>query len=234
MSQPQSGVTPPPAFDPFDYPLGLYLDAIASPVTRNESNQVSQWADLSGNNNHSVQPTLSRQPIYEPTGLNGLPTISQAGFPQYMILTNEIGFANTTWFWTVSCADNSAVLAHMGSEGHGSSTASVFSGLSEFYDGSSFVDSSISVTNNVPFVHAVSFKDGQANTVSYKNGNALTRTDGAGGAWTTNGYDLLGTRRSDLWNWNGKYSSVIAVLDNLGTPDVLAFCNYLKSRYAIV
>ena len=43
-------------------------------ITLNGSN-VSQWADLSGNNRHAAQATSSLQPAYSATGLNGMPAV---------------------------------------------------------------------------------------------------------------------------------------------------------------
>lgn len=53
-------------------------------VTFNGSNQVSQWADLSGNNNHFSQGTAGNKPIYKPVGISGKPSLSFDGTDDYL------------------------------------------------------------------------------------------------------------------------------------------------------
>lgn len=54
--------------------LVLWLDA-AKGVTKNNQNQVSAWADQSGNMNDAFQSTASRQPIHNASGINGRPAL---------------------------------------------------------------------------------------------------------------------------------------------------------------
>jgi hypothetical protein len=57
----------------------VWLDAAdAATITLNGSN-VSQWRDKSGNNRHASQSTASWQPLFVPTGMNGLPTLQTDG-----------------------------------------------------------------------------------------------------------------------------------------------------------
>ena len=59
----------PLGFEPSNIPdLKLWLDGDLSPTTIGGApNQISQWNDISGNENHATQPTSSEQPF---TGLN--------------------------------------------------------------------------------------------------------------------------------------------------------------------
>lgn len=43
----------------------VWLDATLSGITKDGSNQVSQWNDLSGNGRHATQPTALRGPIHD-------------------------------------------------------------------------------------------------------------------------------------------------------------------------
>ncbi len=54
--------------------LPLWLKADAG-VTKNASNQVSQWDDQSGNGNHASQGTLSDQPVWVDNATNGRPVL---------------------------------------------------------------------------------------------------------------------------------------------------------------
>jgi hypothetical protein len=57
----------------------VWLDAAdAATITLNGSN-VSQWNDKSGNNRNASQSTASWQPLFVPTGMNGLPTLQTDG-----------------------------------------------------------------------------------------------------------------------------------------------------------
>ena len=68
------------SFNPKTIPnLTLWLDATdTSTITLNAGN-VSQWRDKSGNGRHASQGTASAQPLYQPSGLNGRPTIRSDG-----------------------------------------------------------------------------------------------------------------------------------------------------------
>lgn len=56
--------------------LAIWLDAQdITTFTKNGSNLVSQWNDKSGNNNHAVQATGVRQPLYVQTGINSRPAV---------------------------------------------------------------------------------------------------------------------------------------------------------------
>jgi hypothetical protein len=54
--------------------LVLWLDA-AKGVTKNNNNQVSKWADQSGNSNDAAQGSSTLQPVYNASVINGLPAL---------------------------------------------------------------------------------------------------------------------------------------------------------------
>ncbi len=61
-----------PALPPWQFPsLVLWLDAAATSSTRTmPGGEVYRWNDLSGSNNHAVQPIAARQPL-----LTGTPSV---------------------------------------------------------------------------------------------------------------------------------------------------------------
>ena len=82
--------TPPP-FTPASLSgLSLWLDASNSPsITKNGSNQVSQWNDLSGGSNNATQGTTAAKPIYSATSFNSaLPGLTTSGTGQGMSFPN--------------------------------------------------------------------------------------------------------------------------------------------------
>ena len=55
--------------------LALWLDATDESTITHDSGSVSQWNDKSGNGNHAVQGTSSKQPTLTSNAINGLPII---------------------------------------------------------------------------------------------------------------------------------------------------------------
>ena len=65
------------AFDPTNLTgCVMWLQAGAANIQTNPANgRVSQWNDLSGSGNHATQSDTTKQPVYQPTGLGGQPTL---------------------------------------------------------------------------------------------------------------------------------------------------------------
>jgi hypothetical protein len=57
----------------------LWLDASTSSTLTLSGSNVSQWNDKSGNGNNPLQATMSNQPTYSATGLNGRPAVVFSG-----------------------------------------------------------------------------------------------------------------------------------------------------------
>lgn len=65
--------------------LALWLDSSdASSVTLDGSNNVSQWADKSGNARHAAQADTNLRPTYLANGINGLPALRGDGVDDMM------------------------------------------------------------------------------------------------------------------------------------------------------
>ncbi|NUQ83034.1 MAG: hypothetical protein HUU10_15635, partial [Bacteroidetes bacterium] len=78
-----------------------------SGVSTNESGLVSEWQDLSGNNAHLFQDSLSRQPARISSVLNGKPVIRFAG-SDYLLSGQEIAIQSGLTIAIVSKPTNSA------------------------------------------------------------------------------------------------------------------------------
>lgn len=59
--------------------LALWLDASDTTTVILNGSNVSQWNDKSGNNRNATQGTAAAQPLFVPTGMNGLPTLQTDG-----------------------------------------------------------------------------------------------------------------------------------------------------------
>jgi len=91
----------PSVFSPADIPnLKMWLDAnTENSIIKDINNRVSQWSDLSGNNNHATQTVLTKQPIYVADGFNnGKPCIrGVASRSDHLINPNiNVGINGTT------------------------------------------------------------------------------------------------------------------------------------------
>lgn len=71
----------------FTEDLKLWLDA--SSLTLSDNDLVSEWTDLSGNNNHATQENDGNKPTFKTNILNGRPVIRFDGL-NYLILPQEI------------------------------------------------------------------------------------------------------------------------------------------------
>ena len=93
--------------------LNLWLDANdASTITKNGSNQISNWNDKSsGSSVLSVgQSTTSNEPVFTTSGINARPSVSFNGStPQYFSLQASSGAAANTYFQGNSTMSHFAV-----------------------------------------------------------------------------------------------------------------------------
>ena len=63
-------------------------DSFGAPIVNNDP--VSQWNDLSGNDNNAIQVTPSYQPTYVTNGINGLPSLDFDGGNDYLETQNMV------------------------------------------------------------------------------------------------------------------------------------------------
>ena len=88
--------------------MAWYDAADASTITLNGAT-VSQWDDKSGNELHLVQPVATSQPLYEPTGYNGLPTLTFDGVDDFFNNNNvalALGAGDFTMFFVCRTLSN--------------------------------------------------------------------------------------------------------------------------------
>lgn len=65
----------------------LWLEADRG-ITLDGSNNVSAWADQSGNGRHAAQTTLDARPAWSTAAYNGMPGITFDGINDYMVMTS--------------------------------------------------------------------------------------------------------------------------------------------------
>ena len=78
--------------------LPLWFDA--NELNLSTGSQVYQFDDISGNSNHLTQTTSTRRPIFNETGLNGLPVVTFDGVNDYLTrgATSGLDGSNLTYF----------------------------------------------------------------------------------------------------------------------------------------
>ncbi len=81
--------------------LALWVSADAG-VERDAAQRVAAWRDRSSLANDLVQPTPGRQPLFEPTGANGLPALRFDGVDDVLPFTTRLGATIRAVFAVVS------------------------------------------------------------------------------------------------------------------------------------
>jgi len=204
--------------------LGLWLDAsdIAS-ITRSDDNKVSQWNDKSGNGRHFIQPDISKQPLFEATGMNGLPSLNIASEKGLYRLASQMGtLASGT---TMSCffvaEANANNWSHVVSNWFNKDGVDIGASFNRFHH---------SLKNNTTYQQSIYLNGGATVT------NAGTTVSGGkyvgsfvyGGANVTSYYGLNGaasnfTSATTLPNTSGSATSAFLI----GKPDSQ---NYAATR----
>jgi hypothetical protein len=83
------------------------LDASNNPIT-SDGTAVKTWQDQSGNSNHLVQSTSTKQPLYKVSQQNGLPGILFDGTDDFFTTTSRLSTVRTVFVihkWTATTGD---------------------------------------------------------------------------------------------------------------------------------
>lgn len=201
----------------------LWLDA-GQGITLNGSN-VSQWADMSGNNNHAVQNTASAQPQILTNELNGMSSVYFSG-TKYMLFSGINAYGNISIFTVNKALDsggnNGTVLGTLTDYDYRHWLgASSFS----YQFGSSVTSVSLSSYNLIESI------DNGTNIKIYKNGNIVNTISNIDsniyiqqlGALTGgNGYAL-----------KGNICELILYTNTLSDIERQQVENYLNTKYAL-
>jgi hypothetical protein len=233
------------SFSPTDLSgLILWLDASDSgTITKDGSNNVSQWNDKSGSSNNATSSGGAR-PVYSATGLNSKPALTQSGGatgPQYMLLTSGINMASISAFSVEAAADVSTFAQYvmLGGNTDDYGLSILFpTGFSLFSDGIASYRQwdFISVPSaNTGFIHAATSTAAQSTEHDFINGVQLTSVHDSGGS-TWNGssvFNRIGARSAGSGAWNGAYSEIIIYNRTLSGTELTQVHSYLMSKWGI-
>jgi len=219
------------AFSPADIPnLKMWLDA--TQITANDGDKVSQWSDLSGNNNHAVQGSVSLQPTFKDNVFNGKPAVRFAEETYNLLNTGNIALGERTY----------VVVMEAINPGRGSWHSVILQSAAPYYqiygntNGTTlrfYLGSDIALPVNIHRKALIVITTTQGQTNFYIDGqNVLTSTAGSNtvinspfsiGGWAIASYGLNGNIAELLM-----YSGVLTDVDRQSIE------NYLMSKWGLV
>lgn len=235
-----------------DAALKLWLDADDSAtITKDMSDNVSDWADKSTNGNDVSQLTATNQPLFVASAINSNPSIRFDGVDNYLEnlgISLVTGVGELTIFMAISRIsspnNNRGKLAlwETGQIHDFNNIPSV-----SFEDGSIALNELKYLRNtsnqnktphpneNTPFIYSSIF-DG-ANNNSFLNGNIASFTNPTGSAGNFNIQNIrVGARQvsgSASFFWNGDIGEIIIYNRDLSTLERQQVESYLSSKWSI-
>jgi hypothetical protein len=224
------------AFVPTSVPnLALWLDASDTSTITHVANAVSQWNDKSGNANHAVQATGTKQPTTNTRTLNGLNVIDFDGSNDIMTLTSGINPATNgvTVFHVVEADVTTGTQATVGSNTNGMNFCVAVAGVAFQHTQKSgvtnYVVGSNAVVAGTPFIGTCRTQ-ASGTTQNYNglaDGSNTTAT-----SYTVN-IDTIGNRALETAPFNGKIGMVLVWPRVLNTLEVNIVGNYLSDIWGI-
>lgn len=158
--------------------LDIWLDA--SKLTLSNNDPVTSWTDLSGNDNHAEQISVTNQPTFVTNQINGFPAIEFDGTDDYLDFTNNLTTDATTIF-TVNLSDGTSLKAVVATEKHSLNTE-YFNSTAVYYS---------------PFQkNSISKSQGQYSLYSLQTGSNPT----TGSLFLTNGANTKSLTRNSFYN----------------------------------
>lgn len=213
--------------------LGWYVtgDGSATYMTKDGSNYISQWNDLSGSGNHLVQATGGRQPLYNAAGIIFDGALSTSGdylaasFPWvrpsfiYAVINVVTFVKNRIAFDSYASADRGAILEY------GPNAAGAYWLINQ---GANYE------ANTVPMLAGqmtiARFLFNGAN--SFVKVNAASQSGNAGTGYQLNGL-TIGTDRYHTSNSNIQVREIICRNVTDAGANETAIYNYLKAKYGL-
>lgn len=215
-------------------------------------NQVSAWADQSGNGNNLSQGTAAKQPLWVPSdsNFNGQPSLQFDGVDDFLVSGAFDISAGTGWTHILTLIDTQTALAALIDKSTGATVAGIYQNINNAVDGRTelYMKGSTSVakalrptadTNkfDTPTVWAAVYDPAQADAaeiVAYSNGTALAMTSIVAGETTGNlgnaalGLFALATGGSPV---AGRLAEFVAYSRPLTAAELSQAIRYQGARY---
>jgi hypothetical protein len=222
--------------------LALWLEASMG-VTKNNQNQVSVWADQSGNGNDAKQNTMSQQPTYGASVINSLPAIHFTAMNKTVM---QIVDAATLQWGTgdflvevVARYDNAAMsygMLYWKANGTGVAVASndllaMTTGFSAGVDINDLVGVNASYNDNTPRNYGFR-RTGTTLELRVQGAVGSSKTEDGGidvSAASTN--VAIGDTVFGNYALDGDIAEIVAVKGSISMQDLGALEAYFKSKY---
>ena len=187
---------------------------------------VSQWNDMSGNNNHLTQSDASKQPLLESNSLNGYPIVKFDGVNDNLktmiaqAITNQV-----TIFIVLNNTSSNPVFIYDG----GSNYLSMIYVSNKLYIQSG--NPNIFYSKSAPFQYAF-FQNEYSTSISRTYENGILKMAGTLPTPLLNGF-TIGTRyQQDIYFYKGNIAEIFIYNSLLSASEKNQIELYLRNRYA--
>lgn len=238
----------PDEFSPGIIPnLTAWFDAtILSSITRDVSDKVSQWDDLSGNGNHATQNTATLQPTYAIQQINGKPAISYNGSTQRLLVNSLLSGGQARTIFIVARSDETTIhnalfnfsQTHTGDGTHFAVIAywhthtacAVFLGGNKRFDESLSGGDSGIITSMLPQNGTINdtrmFKDGhELDSIGSNKSTTAVNTQASG--------CFIGYGPFTNANLNGGIGEILVFDRELDSSELLSIHQYLSDKWGV-
>lgn len=216
--------------------LELWLDASdLGTITKDVSDNVSQWDDKSGNGRHATQGTGSAQPLWVDSVQNGRSIIRGDGSADRMGISSFYTYGTTGSIFIV-CTPNTTGTAYITSDNGALASAPAF--ISQF-NGEAYEFFTEPLTPRFSFATTASgfnqlefLFDESGTEQGYFNGNQVY--DAASGAAMSGGqFDNIFSANNSVQFYDGDIAEILIYSTKLSDADRILVENYLSNKWNI-
>lgn len=226
--------------------LSIWLDA--STISASNGSTVSNWSDISGNNNHFLQTSASLKPSFvESSSINSKPAVLFSNDNLFSSSISSLNTSNISWFIVSKTSATGLQVLFRSNYSSGAGSSSQSAQLLGLYSSSSGgVIQYVRASNGVLKGNTSSFSTnsniissiwGNSQLLSYKN-NSFENSIATGNV-SPAGHNLIciGANSSDpsinYLSFSGEIAEIIIYNTSLNNAQRIILNNYLSSKYNI-
>lgn len=214
--------------------LQLWLDASrSSTITKDGSDKVSQWDDLSGNKNHAIQGTGVNQPTFTDNHINNKSVINFDGGTEEMNLTSTLSLSDEfTGFFTANNDDTASTRTIFGHTAY-SNKISVINPEKAFIrmiDGGSSDSTQNYLAQSVTGIQTIQRNSSDKVDMAFDSA-AFTRLFSDIAQSGTADYNIVGS--DGTFNWQGDIAEIIIYNRALSISERKQVEVYLSNKWGV-
>jgi hypothetical protein len=213
--------------------LVFYVDPTLG-VTKNGSNQVSQWNDQSTSANHLLQATTANKFTYTASQFGSNPgMVAVSSAPSFMTNTSRINLGAAFTAFVVFkpssqtrqflLADDVTTLAGLIAIGNTTSIPT------EVWDGTNYRDINDSYSTATAYLWQIQSGTGPTTCVVKRNGSTLTLNGTSGSTWAM-GHKIVGTRSGGSLPTDGAFGPILIYNRSLTDPECSLVSTWLSGN----